>query len=162
MPRTEARSIFNETPTAADVDRLWKSVRKTNDCWLWTGALDTRGYGQIKVAGRLWMVHRVVYELAVVRLAGDLVVDHLCRVPTCVRPDHLEPVTNRENTLRGTNFIAENAAKTHCPQGHAYDEANTIRERSGRRRCHTCKLAVQARGRTKRKSRAKPTLGDDQ
>lgn len=47
---------------------------------------------------------------------------------------------NSENTLRGETLAAANLAKTHCPQGHPYDEANT-QWYSGRRYCRGCKAA---------------------
>lgn len=58
-------------------------------------------------------------------------------VRACVNPDHLEPVTAWENQRRGGTFVVVNKAKTHCPQGHAYDEENT-RWYEGRRYCRAC------------------------
>ena len=56
----------------------------------------------------------------------------------CVHPDHLEPVTNRENILRGKAVSARNARKTHCIHGHPFDEANTYIYPNGHRRCRRC------------------------
>jgi hypothetical protein len=55
-----------------------------------------------------------------------------------VNPEHLEPVTGRENALRGESFVAANARKTHCPAGHAYDTTNTYVDKNGYRECRTC------------------------
>ena len=51
-----------------------------------------------------------------------------------------EPVTDRVNILRGSGIAAECAAKTHCPAGHPYDEANTIvtPSRPNARYCREC------------------------
>jgi hypothetical protein len=49
-----------------------------------------------------------------------------------------EPVTHQINMLRGDGIASTNRAKTHCPQGHPYDEANTQMTRAGGRRCRTC------------------------
>jgi hypothetical protein len=70
-----------------------------------------------------------------------LQLDHLCRVRHCVYPAHLEPVTPRENVLRGETVAASNARKTHCLRGHPFDEVNTChwQSRPGRRDCRECK-----------------------
>lgn len=73
---------------------------KSGDCWLWQGALDRDGYGRVTVDGRGHPAHRVMYEVAVGPIPAGLTLDHLCRVPRCVNPSHLEPVTNAENARR--------------------------------------------------------------
>lgn len=118
--------------------RIMQRTDRSGNCWLWTGALDRHGYAAIKVDKRRHLAHRLAYELFVGPIPNGLVIDHTCRVRHCVNPDHLEPVTNRENLLRGEGFAAKNTAKTHCPQRHPYDDANTIIRRGGRRRCRTC------------------------
>jgi HNH endonuclease len=77
-------------------------VDEETGCWNWSGALDKNGYGAIscRFHGRKPAAHRYVYIV----LHGDpgpkLVLDHLCFNPRCVNPDHLEPVTQRENLRR--------------------------------------------------------------
>jgi hypothetical protein len=73
-----------------------------------------------------------------------LVIDHLCRNTICVNPDHMQVVTVRENTLRGNTFQARNLRKTHCPQGHPYDQANTYLHR-GKRHCRICQRDANRR-----------------
>lgn len=70
-------------------------------CWTWQGELNRNGYGRVWINGKRLMVHRVVWELLRERIEDGLVLDHLCKVRKCCNPDHLEPVTVRENTLRG-------------------------------------------------------------
>lgn len=114
--------VLWEPPTSAD--RFFAKVNKTDACWLWTASLNNRGYGQFGVGRRLVLAHRWSYEWHNGPIPAGLHLDHLCRVRNCVRPDHLEPVTNRENNRRGDTGAHERA-KTHCPQGHPYDETNT-------------------------------------
>lgn len=111
-----------------------------SECVLWTGSVDSKGYGQIKVGGRSSKVHRVMYEMFAGPIPADLELDHLCRVRRCANVGHLQPVTSRENSLRGIGIPAENAVKDRCPAGHPYDEANT-RIYGGRRYCRACHLA---------------------
>lgn len=124
--------------------------RDPSGCWLWRGVTTHDGYGRIYVArvdGKQVqrMAHRVAYEAFIGPIPPSLTLDHLCRVRACVNPAHLEPVTQRENLNRSPLVMsAVNGAKTHCPQGHAYDEANTYTKlRNGRpiRTCRTCSVA---------------------
>jgi hypothetical protein len=118
-----------------------------DECWIWPGVKVGAGYGHISDdrGGRRGMrlVHRVVYEALVGPIPEGLTLDHLCRTPACANPAHLEPVTHRENCLRGQSQWAINARKTHCPRGHAYTDENT-QHRRGSRECITC---VRARDR---------------
>lgn len=71
-------------------------------CWVWQGVPDgSNGYGRLRVEGRRTPAHRYFYERANGPVPNGLVLDHLCRTPLCVNPDHLEPVTIAENTRRG-------------------------------------------------------------
>ena len=111
-------------------------------CWLWTSSRRTNGYGEMAAWGKNRLAHRVMYELLIGPIPDGLVLDHLCRTPACVNPDHLEAVTERENILRGSGAAAANARKTHCIHGHEFTEENTKRFRmpNGRlgRACRTC------------------------
>lgn len=123
------------------VERLDRYVEKQeNGCWIWTAALNNHGYGTtVGVDKRHAYAHRLSYELHVGPIPDGMSLDHLCRTPACVNPDHLEPVTQRENVLRGRGPFARNAAKTHCIRGHAYTPENTYyrRDRIGRM-CREC------------------------
>jgi hypothetical protein len=124
---------------ASSEERFWAHVDKGSDCWLWTASCaGGTGYGQIYADGRPQLAHRFAYELLVGPIPDGLVIDHLCRNRACVNPAHMEPVTQRENILRGTGASARAARKTHCPQGHAYDSENTAIKSDGTRRCKTC------------------------
>lgn len=85
-----------------DLDRFMSHVEKTSDCWLWVGAQKGRGYGKFHLKGTASGVsaHRFAYEYFKKKISPQMQIDHLCRVKLCVNPEHLEEVTNRENTLR--------------------------------------------------------------
>ena len=118
-------------------ERFWAKVNKTDTCWLWIGA-KTEGYGLLSVEGRNVLAYRLSYELVVGSIPAGLTLDHLCRVPACVNPAHLEPVTMRENILRGIGPAARRARQTHCIHGHPFDEANTRIRKNGTRQCRRC------------------------
>lgn len=131
-------------------ERFWAKVDKTETCWNWTATKSAKGYGHFKASPHTttpMKAHRWSYEQANGPIPDGLTIDHLCRNTSCVRPDHLEAVDGRTNTLRGYNPCAVNARKTHCPQGHELTEANVyIRPGTRSRRCRMCWYA-QARKR---------------
>lgn len=125
----EAREIVES-------ERFQSKINKSGDCWLWTAAVNSNGYGvfSLKVDGK-WnnvYAHRVVCLAATGEEAQTT--DHLCRTKTCVRPDHLEAVSIRENVLRGNRGVL----KTYCAQGHPWVEENIYVKKDGGRCCHVC------------------------
>ncbi len=110
-------------------------------CLLWTGQIARNGYGMLSLKNKPRRVHRLMWELFNGTIPDGLVIDHVkargCSHRHCANIEHLELVTLRENLLRGDTIAADHAAKTHCPQGHAYDEANTYTYR-GKRQCRAC------------------------
>jgi hypothetical protein len=103
-----------------------------------------RGYGRVYRDGRTVSSHRASYELVRGPVPAGLQLDHLCRNPPCVNPAHLEPVTSRENTMRGDTIPARNAAKTHCQRGHPYEGDNLYVTPQGGRQCRECWSIVNA------------------
>lgn len=116
-------------------------------CWPWTGALDQNGYGAFWDGRSMRKAHRVIYETLVGPVPDGLQLDHLCRNRACTNTAHLEPVTARENSMRGETIAAANAAKTHCPVGHEYTPDNTMRSKLGKRQCRRCHREWHARKR---------------
>lgn len=86
--------------------------------------------------------HRFSYQLYKGNIPKNLVIDHLCKNPSCVNPDHLEAVTNRENILRGISPAAINSKKTHCPKGHKLSGDNVYIYRNSRW-CKKCRKYTQ-------------------
>lgn len=115
-----------------------KVVKDDNDCWLWDAHITKSGYGQFKLDGRTQRAHRVAYEIFVGPIPDGLQLDHLCCVRHCVNPSHLDPVTGRENTLRGNTIPALNLAKTHCPKGHPLSGDNLVPWEARQRSCRIC------------------------
>lgn len=129
---------MSRPPSTTTEARFWAKVDRSGRCWLWTAATHPDGYGKFRADGRVLVyAHRWSYESLVGPIPEGLTLDHLCRTRNCVNPEHLEPVTNRVNILRGESPTAQNARLGVCPQGHAYDEDNTSHSGGGRR-CRTC------------------------
>lgn len=124
--------------------RIKRRVLVTPDGhWLWTASVDSKGYGRVSVGGRVKRAHVAAWEAARGPVPPDVVLDHKCRIRHCCNPDCLEPVTHRENTLRGRSLAAERARRTHCPRGHelAGDNVYARPDRPNTRECRACKAA---------------------
>jgi hypothetical protein len=145
QPRGE-RGRFSKTDVSA---RMWGKISlsfdhdpETGDCWRWIGGFfKETGYGKFYVNRYPHYAHRWVYQWVVGPIPDGLELDHLCRNRWCVNPKHLEPVTHQVNAQRGDAGKAtgaRNKAKTHCRNGHEFDEVNTGRDHRGDRVCRAC------------------------
>lgn len=83
--------------TETDKKRFWDKVEKTNTCWVWTGAKTDRGYGCFQFKKKTYSVHRLSFFLSTRIWPGKLQINHLCNNPGCVRPDHLDLGTQKDN-----------------------------------------------------------------
>lgn len=90
-------------------ERFWAKVEKTETCWLWTGTRTPDGYGKINIQhdGRSVKVyaHRVSFEMSSGEIPQGMSIDHICRQPSCVNPEHLRATTHKQNkeNLGGAN-----------------------------------------------------------
>lgn len=136
---------------------FWRRVCFAGDCWEWYGPRDPLGYGRCTVTiegTRQQLAHRVSYYFLVGELPEEL--DHLCRNPACVNPDHLEPVSHRDNTRRGYSPHGLAARQVQCVRGHPYDQQNTMYVRHGngvQRVCRICRRESLTRYRRSAKNR---------
>jgi hypothetical protein len=119
----------------------------SDEHWFWTGASTVRGYGgcQVPETRKHTPAHKATYEYLIGRVPTGLELDHLCRIPRCVNPYHLEPVTHLENVRRGTGSKvakARYAQHLYCPKGHPlYGEnlyAHVTRRGYTNKMCRTC------------------------
>lgn len=131
-----------------------------NGCHVWTAAKISNGYGYFHLGtGRL--AHRVAWEWANGPVPEGEQLDHLCRNRACVNVKHLEPVTCRENVLRGVGVSALNSKKTQCPRGHAFSEKVKVRNgKPASRQCLECNR-VSASALRQRRKQAKSAMAID-
>ena len=92
------------------MDRFWWKVEQTDSCWIWKGSKDSRGYGEFWFNRKLWKAHRFSYTKYIGEIPEGYHIDHLCGNTSCVKPKHLEAVTQQENNKR--------TKKPHCRRDH--------------------------------------------
>lgn len=119
-------------------------VIQENGCWEWVG-FKFRGYGRWEICnGKTGWAHRRLYEMYKGPIPEGLSIDHLCRNHGCVNPDHLEPVTHKENVLRGESSGALAHRTNVCKRGHT-DWKSGESGGTTRRWCRTCLKESQRR-----------------
>jgi len=136
------------------IKRFWKKVDKNGPvpkqcpglgpCWLWAGSKKTSGYGHIIYEGREIRAHRMAVIIEDGSIPEGMLVMHRCDNPPCVRRTHLivgnTTDNNRDCVAKGRHHCSK---KTHCPEGHPYDEGNTYFGKTGRH-CRKCKQIRRA------------------
>src|SRR6266700_441189 len=129
--------------------RLLSKVQYADSgCWMWTGCT-VRGYGQMRLKGQRIYTHRASYMIFKGSIPEGMVIDHLCRTPECINPNHLEAVTNKENLLRGEAPTIKIHRLGYCARGHEINNMNTyINPKTGWiQHCRICERENQRKRR---------------
>lgn len=120
-------------------DILNKCPINHNGCILFNGVLDKNGYGRIKFQYKIYLTHRLVWQINNGQIEKDLVICHKCDNPTCINIEHLFIGTILDNNLdkikKGRDH---NKSKTHCKHGHELSGNNLYIGKDNRRQCKTC------------------------
>lgn len=125
QPKPKRMSVFE-----------YPNIRTESGCLEFGGPI-VNGYGYSYVDGHLYRAHRRAWEETNGPIVDDLTVDHVCRNTRCIEPTHLRLLTRADNTSCSMR-AEEQKAKTHCPQGHAYEGSNVYIDKRGARHCMTC------------------------
>lgn len=136
--------------------RFWAKVDKRgpDECWLWSGSGTKGGYGQLVVARKTWLAHRLSVVLSGREIPDGMQIDHMCRTRWCVNPSHLRIVTLRQNvTENSASVTVVNSQKTHCLRGHALVPGNLLRDTGVRKGWRCCRLCHHLRARKYREAR---------
>lgn len=140
---------------------FWARIDLSNPhgCWPWLRGRDGNGYGHVGIQKKVYLCHRLAYELLVGPIPAGLVIDHICENKPCCNPYHMEPVTRGENRRRApiSGVAAVHAGKTHCANGHEFSPENTkMYARPGKppyRNCLACRSESGRRQYLRRKAR---------
>lgn len=144
--------------TVMDWERFVEYVEDMSNpmaCWNWKAGHYKKGYGVFNLRDGAFPAHRISYTWLKGEIPEGLTMDHLCRNRSCVNPEHMEPVTQEENTKRGNSGI-NMRSRTHCPRGHEHNEQNTKITVAGTRQCMVCLKQLNHEAYLRRKERLGP------
>jgi hypothetical protein len=132
-------TALNLTPEA--LTRFWSKVdiKDEDSCWLWTRAVNSKGYGSFAINGKGVSAHKISWALAkndgVLSGPKDHVM-HSCDVRSCVNPNHLSLGSARDNARdaisKGRNVVRIPSKDPYCKKGHPRTTENTHPKK------HTC------------------------
>lgn len=149
LPLSRPWAKFNGADASPE-DRFWDKVDRSGDCWLWTGAKFSGGYGHFNSNGFNHLAHRFAWELENGPIPDGLILLHACDNPSCVRVSHLTLGTHEDNardmvakgrhkSLGGHDSPNFGKRKTHCKNGHELTGDNVVLTNGGKaRRCRIC------------------------
>ena len=129
------------------LERLLTRTEVNGSCLLWVGAINkVTKYGYTSISGKISSVHRAAWILYHKQeIPIGLVIHHTCNNKTCINPEHLRCITQKENLSQKDGLIMGNILrqknKTHCPYGHTYTEVLEMKRGSLRthRICRECR-----------------------
>ena len=144
------------TLTPRQITNFWSKIEVPDQpscCWEWIAS--TRyGYGQfgLGVGVTPYQAHRLAYFLLIGPIPDGWHLHHLCKNRRCVNPDHLQPLPPRVHVRLSWLW-----SRTHCRNGHPWNEANTYLYK-GNRQCRECRRAADARRKNGRYTANRPTI----
>ena len=165
-PTYKDLSVLLARPQA--VKRLfWARTSVTENCWVWTGARSSLGYGRLTIWHPVMKksvnvaAHRLSLAIHGKPLPAGMDIDHHCNNPACVRPDHLRPISHRQNLRKktGADIADPNLRSAYfngkvCKRGHDLTATGRWNASSQQYQCRACDRERMKRSRTMKRTAA--------
>lgn len=150
---------MSRTTVESRVARLSR-LDPVTSCWVWIGSKDKDGYGKVNArlpdGKKVYLAHRMTFIYFVGEIPDDKEIDHRCKNPSCINPEHLRLMTHRENVEAGDyKTHHRNAVKTHCIHGHALTGENIRIQRHKDIVMRHCRVCAKERSRKYRAAKIK-------
>ena len=95
--RSALRKAYEENSRKGILEAIRERAEVTeNGCWEWK-QLDSSGYPRTQIGDKRIRVHRLSLEVKHGAPLGSQAAHHICANTRCVNPEHLQPVTHRDN-----------------------------------------------------------------
>lgn len=126
-------------------------------CFLWTKNCDKDGYGKVYYKNKHWRAHRLSFHIFKNNVKTKDLVCHKCDTPSCINPEHLfigTPLLNMRDKVKKGRLKNQHMNKTHCKNGHIFNEKNTLIFTNKDKKKRACKICYVKswKERNKRKS----------
>lgn len=94
--------IAYPSPTSAEWRRILRKCKHANTghsspCWIFTGRIDSDGYGEVKFRGSKRFAHRIALAWKVGCAPARRDTEHLCKQRACCNPAHIVALPPKEN-----------------------------------------------------------------
>lgn len=116
------------------LSRLLSRVQKCplSGCWLWTGAVNPKGYGHLRFNRKDLIASRASWTAHRGPVPDGLLVLHRCDVPLCINPDHLFLGTHRDNVAdmdaKGRRVVVVQRGESNCKAKLDVHQVRRLRE----------------------------------
>ena len=117
---------------------IWNrcEINPVSGCWIWSGSKNQKGYGMVKIIGKTYLVHTVMFDNFIGGRNSGKQIHHECKNKACCNPKHLRALTPADHR----KIHSEERREFKC--GHPFSEDNFIRMKNkmeGRNRVIICK-----------------------
>jgi len=97
--RSPIRRAYEDGDGAGLIDAVRADCEvRPNGCWEWQRTYHYSGYAKVIIGKKWHQVHRLTLEAHLGKPLGKQAAHHACANSFCVNPEHLQPVTTRDNT----------------------------------------------------------------